>query len=283
MRAANLPLESLAARACEGDANALESLITAVQGDVYNLAVRMLWHPVDAEDATQEILLKVATRLATFRHESSFRTWMFRVATNHLLNTRRSSVERQEITFADFAADLATDPTDVVAPPSAEADQALLELEVKVGCTQGMLLCLDRDDRIAYVLGDIFELKSEDAADILGIAAPAFRKRLSRAREALREFMMTHCGLANTKAACRCSTRVPVAIARGRVDPGDLHFASPDRGRRRALPVQDQVAEIDELHRIAGIFRSHPDYTTPDRIQSRVREILRSHQFSVLT
>jgi DNA-directed RNA polymerase specialized sigma24 family protein len=59
----------------------------------------MLWHPDDAEDATREILSRIITKLATFRGDSAFRTWSFRVATNHLRNVRRSRAEREALTF----------------------------------------------------------------------------------------------------------------------------------------------------------------------------------------
>src|SRR5687768_1574639 len=95
--------EALAVRSAAGDGAALVTLIERVQDDVYRLSLRMLWHPQDAEDATQEILFKIVTSVATFRGESSFRTWTLRVATNHLLNVRRSRVELQSLTFDAFA------------------------------------------------------------------------------------------------------------------------------------------------------------------------------------
>ncbi|HEX8945921.1 MAG TPA: sigma factor [Gemmatimonadaceae bacterium] len=89
-RASVVGLEELAKRAVAGDGGALTAVVEGVQDDVYRLALRMLWHPQDAEDASQEILFKIVTSLATFRGESAFRTWALRVATNHLLNVRRS-------------------------------------------------------------------------------------------------------------------------------------------------------------------------------------------------
>ena len=85
-------LEAWVTAAKAGDGHALEALLEAVQGPVYGLALRMLWHPADAEDATQEILIKVVTHLSQFRGDSSFKTWMFRVATNHLLKAQRVSL-----------------------------------------------------------------------------------------------------------------------------------------------------------------------------------------------
>ncbi len=82
-------LDQLVEQAREGDEEAIEAVARAIQERIYNLALRMLWHPSDAEDATQEILLKVITRLSQFRRESTFMAWVYQIATNHLLTTRR--------------------------------------------------------------------------------------------------------------------------------------------------------------------------------------------------
>ena len=62
--------------ALQGSQVALETLIKRHQGWIYNIAFRMVWHPQDAEDVTQEILIKIITKLATFKGASSFRTWV---------------------------------------------------------------------------------------------------------------------------------------------------------------------------------------------------------------
>jgi RNA polymerase sigma factor (sigma-70 family) len=85
------PSPRLVAAAVNGDRCALEDVLRAVVDDVRRLAQRMLWHPQDAEDATQEILVKVATRLNTFRGDARVTTWVHRIAVNHLLTTRCSS------------------------------------------------------------------------------------------------------------------------------------------------------------------------------------------------
>jgi RNA polymerase sigma factor (sigma-70 family) len=265
-------VEELVTRARGGDAAALDELVRAVSDDVYALAIRMLWHPHDAEDATQEILVRVVTRLSTFRGESSFRTWVFRVAANHLLTTRRRRAELPELTFDAFGTDLA-DGLDT--PHDAKLDERLLEQEVKIGCTQGMLLCLDREHRLAYILGEVFELSGEQAADVLEIAPAAYRKRLSRARERIQSFMRGHCGLVDPANPCRCSRRVGRAIAIGRIDPERLLFATH--------AVRRGVEEMDALHDAAAVFRSHPSYAAPDAVAERVAELLRSPRYSTLT
>jgi RNA polymerase sigma factor (sigma-70 family) len=140
-------LRLLAAAAGEGDREALERVIASVRDNIYRLALRMLWHPDDAEDATQEALIRIMTRLGSYRGEAAFGTWAYRVAANHILNWRKSRVEQENLTFRRFGEDLHERLAD---PDPAMPDAGLLAEEVKLGCTLGMLLCLDRDHRLAY-------------------------------------------------------------------------------------------------------------------------------------
>src|SRR5712691_8207142 len=99
-------LAELARRAMDGDRDALDRLVRDLQGDVYDLALRMLWNREDAEDATQEILVRVVTRLAQFDFRSKLKTWAYRVAVNYILDVKKSAVERLHLSFERFAEDL---------------------------------------------------------------------------------------------------------------------------------------------------------------------------------
>src|SRR5207237_9957237 len=94
-----MALEDVASRAIDGDGNALDRLGRELQGDVYGLALRMLWNREDAEDATQEILVRVVTRLAQFDFRSKLKTWVYRVAVNYILDVKKSPIERMHVTF----------------------------------------------------------------------------------------------------------------------------------------------------------------------------------------
>ncbi len=215
-------LEELARRAANGDRDAVAAVVRALQGDVYGLALRMLWHREDAEDATQEILVRVVTRLGQFDFQSRLKTWVYRVAANYLLDVKKSCVEKQKLTFTTFAEDLAEG---LSTEGPADEERAVLTEEVKIGCTLGLLQCLDRPHRLAYVIGEIFEWPAPEAAQAVGCEAAAFRKRLQRAREAVEAFSRAHCGLVSQEAACACNKRVPAAIRLGRVEPANLQFA----------------------------------------------------------
>ncbi|HKE84136.1 MAG TPA: RNA polymerase sigma factor [Vicinamibacterales bacterium] len=243
-------LEALARRAIDGDRDALDLIVKDLQGDIYGLALRMLWNREDAEDATQEILVRVVTRLSQFDFRSTLKTWVYRIAVNHILDVKKSPVERMELTFERFGRDLA-DGLSSEGPGNAE--RSLLTEEVKVGCTIGMLQCLDRPHRLAYILGEIFELPGPEGADALGIPEELFRKRLQHARAAITSFTRVHCGLASDTAACSCNRRVPAALRAGRVREDALYFA---REASSFQETRSYVRRVEEARWALEVHRS---------------------------
>jgi RNA polymerase sigma factor (sigma-70 family) len=268
--------QNLVPRARAGDRKALEDLIERHQAWIYNIALRMLFHPEDAEDATQEILVKVLTRLSSFEGRSSFRTWLYRVAFNHLLNMKRGREELKVTTFLAYGDALDSTPDVELADPRDGSPEAnLLVTEVMLACTSGMLLCLDREQRLTYVLGAILSVSDSVGADVLEITAESFRQRLTRARRDLRNFMNNKCGLVNKSNPCRCAKKTRGFIQEGHVDPNSLLFA---RGRmsevREAAPkVYETIKTLDD--QCAEIYRGHPFYKPPDLAQM-VRKLVAS-------
>ena len=177
-------MEDLLIKSClAGNKKSIEKLIKSIEGLIYNLALRFLWTKEDAEDATQEILLKVITNLSKFQGKSKFNTWVYRLATNYLINQKKSTFEKRPITFSQFSEDLntITEPTSYDLP-----DRDLLEKEMKTGCTLAMLQCLNRDLRIVFILGSVLKIKSNVACEIIDITPETFRKRLQKARKLLK-------------------------------------------------------------------------------------------------
>lgn len=280
--AAEPRLEDLVVQANAGDRAALEEVVRRIQERVYNLALRMLWHPEDAEDAAQEILVRIITHLGGFRGESAFSTWVYRVACNYLLTTRKRRMESPELNFERFGEDLDQGLSEAAGAP-ANTEKTLLLEEVKIGCTHGMLLCLDRQHRLSFILGEVFELTDREAAEVLAISAAAFRKRLSRARQRLYDFMRTRCGLVNSSARCRCERRVDRAIEMGRVNPGYLLFAGHAAIPGHDAALMQRVKEMEDLHEAAAIFRSHPQYAAAPALLEGVKRLVDSGKFKILS
>jgi RNA polymerase sigma factor (sigma-70 family) len=267
---------TLVLRARAGDRQALEELIQRHQGWIYNIAVRMLYHPQDAEDATQEILLKALTRLSSFEGRSSFRTWLYRIVVNHVLNMKRGRAEQAVISFSAYGQAIEDTPDlDLPDPKYISADANLLVTEAMIACTTGMLLCLDRDQRLTYILGEIFGVTDVVAAEVLEVTCENFRQRLSRARRDLRNFMDDKCGLVNRSNPCRCAKKTRGFIEAGDVNPNNLLFTRDRLGEvRDAVPKTfETIRSLD--NQCAEIYRGHPFYRPPD-LGQRLQQLVES-------
>lgn len=254
-------LEDEARLAIGGNRAALERLVRALQGDVYGLALRMFCNREEAEDATQEILVRIVTRMAQFDFRSKLKTWAYRVAVNYILDFRKSAVERLHLSFERFAEDL-TSGLGPAAP--AETEHSLLIEEVKVGCTLGMLQCLDRPHRLAYVLGEILELPGPEAAEALDISPSLFRKRLQHARKAILSFTRSYCGLASDTAPCSCNRQLPAALRAGKIRADSCDFAAAPSSFQHGRALVRQVEEARwalQVHRSSQPRASSADFT----------------------
>lgn len=258
----DVSLDELAAAAIEGDRAALTRLVQRVQHPLYQLALQFLGHPHDAQDAVQEILIRIVTRLSTFEGRSAFMTWAWTIATRHLLRTRKRAVEasvRGAVPFADLL-DRSLADRDFTAEA---AEYRLLCEETRISCTYGMLLCLSRPLRAAYLLGDVLGLRDVEGAAICEITPAAFRQRLARARKTIRYVIDRRCGLVDPANPCRCSRQIAAGIEVGYLDRTDLPLARhprrpgdaaasahPDPARFEAVADQiDTAVAIGDLYR----------------------------------
>jgi RNA polymerase sigma factor (sigma-70 family) len=255
-------------QAKNGDRAALEKLVLRHQAWIYNIAVRMVFQPQDAEEVTQEVLVKVITQLSTFKAESKFRTWLYRIVANHVLNMKRRTVERQELTFASYGDAINCTPDlDLPDSKSVPVDVSLLVEEAKIGCTTGMLLCLDRKQRLIFTLGEILGASDTVGRDVLEMTADNFRQCLARARRDLYSFMNNQCGLVNKNNPCRCPKKTKGFIELGHVDPENLLFAGPHVDRVRDIAAET-VREFEDLveGQYAEIYRAHPFLQPSDQV-----------------
>ena len=269
----------LARLAQSGSKDALESLIMRHQHWIYNIALRMLVQPQDAEDASQEILVKVITHLSTFRGESQFRTWLYRVAANHLLNVKRAGSRTERWTFDEYRREL-HDIADADLPDAnaVSAESQLLVDEARIGCTSAMLLCLDAEQRLIYVLGAIFGVSDRVGAELLEVSRDSFRQKLARARRDLRAFMNDECGLVKTSNPCRCAKKTQGFMKAGYIDSRTLLFARDRTARVRELAESrsDAIDEFDAAY--AEIHRDHPFQQSPDFLAS-LRALIEQSDF----
>ncbi len=273
----NEELLELIQKATAGDKPSLETVICSVQDLVFNLSLRMLGTFPDAEDASQDILLKVMTHLSSFKGESSFSTWVFRIAVNHLKDYKKHMFARFPLSFEFYGDDIQNAGTEDVPDLTQNVEQAILAEELKLSCTNVMLQCLDTESRCIFILGTMFRVDSRIAGDILGITPEAYRKRLSRVRKKMADFLTEYCGEYGT-GKCHCADRVNYAIQSRRISPAQLYYQT-------AVPVQimlDVKEAMEEIDDLSQEFSFCKTWQTPENLKQFIKEFLNGTSFSVV-
>ena len=273
----NEELLELIQKATAGDKPSLETVICSVQDLVFNLSLRMLGTFPDAEDASQDILLKVMTHLSSFKGESSFSTWVFRIAVNHLKDYKKHMFARFPLSFEFYGDDIQNAGTEDVPDLTQNVEQAILAEELKLSCTNVMLQCLDTESRCIFILGTMFRVDSRIAGDILGITPEAYRKRLSRVRKKMADFLTEYCGEYGT-GKCHCADRVNYAIQSRRINPAQLYYQT-------AVPVQimlDVKEAMEEIDDLSQEFSFCKTWQTPENLKQFIKEFLNGTSFSVV-
>ena len=275
----NEEMQILIGNATAGDKKALETLIADVQDLIFNLSLRMLGTFADAEDATQDILLKMITHLSSFRGESSFTTWVFRIATNHLKNYKKHMFAHHAPSFEYYGEDIENGKIQDVPDLTQNVEKDLLAEELKMSCTNVMLQCLDTESRCIFILGTMFRLDSRIAGDILEMTPEAYRQRLSRIRKKMADFLGQYCGEYGS-GKCKCKDRVNYAIQNHRINPQRLDYMTATE-----IPVQTMIDvknAMEEIDNLSQDFSFCKPYRSPDRTKYLIQEFLDSTQLSII-
>ena len=277
--------EQLLSRAMAGDHDQLELLLSRHLPWLFNLSIRMLHRRADAEDATQEILLRTIRALPAFRGEAKFRTWLYRIASNHLLNVRKNNWHScNAVCSFDLASsglrqvpDL--DPPD---PRTVPVPLDILNEETGNNCLIGTLLCLDGRQRLVFILGEIFQVSDKVGADICEVTPANFRQILSRARRGLYQYLRDNCSLINPENDCKCARKTRAFIQAGFVDPNNLEFTRPHVRNVREVAARLAPELHDAYMQIAAsVYRNHPLYE-PLEQSAILRRVLQALPTEVL-
>ncbi len=270
-------LSELIAQATAGDKAALETVLAGVQDLVFNLSLRMLGTFHDAEDASQDILLKVMTHLSSFKGESAFTTWVFRIAVNHLKDYKKHMFARLPLSFGFYGDDIRSGKVQDAPDLTQNVEKAILAEELKLSCTNVMLQCLDPESRCIFILGTMFRLDSRIAGEILGVTPETYRQRLSRVRKKMADFLSEYCGEYG-KGTCHCANRVNYAIQNHRISPDRLDFTAA-KPSDIAVEVKAAMEEIDGYAQQFSFCRT---YQSTERLKRMIRDFLNGPAFSAV-
>jgi RNA polymerase sigma factor (sigma-70 family) len=246
------PDELLISEAVDGNRKSLETLVKRHQQYIYNISLRMFLNPDDALDATQEVLIKVVTSLKTFAGHSQFRTWLYRIVVNHFLNTSARQTETIWVRRQEAAVERIAD--------ASEQDVSEAEIEeVRLLCSTAMLLCLTREQRLIYVIGEIFGADHQLGAALFDTSAGNYRVKLHRAKTDLLNFVSGKCGLVDARNPCRCPKKARQMVAQGIVDGETMRFNCNYTQKISQLVVSRKNDVSDEIQlTMLDLFRDSP-------------------------
>ncbi|MBX2914769.1 MAG: hypothetical protein KF856_05770 [Cyclobacteriaceae bacterium] len=180
------------------------------------------------------------------------------------------------MTFEQFGKDLDEIQDEKLSDHAFEVEEKYLVEEAKLSCMKAMLLCLDREQRLVFILGELFEFSDAIGSEVMEITKENFRIKLHRAKQQLYNFMDNKCGLINKRNPCRCARKTAGYIKLGFVDPVNLHF------QRDAISAINKVAERrvesysnEVLSEYKMLYQQHPFLKGADGLQS-IRGLLSS-------
>lgn len=273
--------EYLVKEAVQGSRVALEEIVRRIQQPVYSLSLRMLLDRQDAEDAAQEIIIRVITNLQSYRFEGPFRAWVLRIAVNKLKTVRKTFAEKRMASIEDLDGILDRyEAWGWLAKPL-EAPEPYLEAETRAICIHALLSALNRSHRLAFILGVILGVDSREGAQILGISPAAYRQRLSRARTRMQGFLVNNCGIMEDSNRCRCGGILPIYLKKGWIRPDKPMFTDKHDTEEEPARLGDYLREMDELSKMTALYRSVAP-SSPDFVNV-VKEICQTDRYRILS
>lgn len=175
-------------RVLGGDVNAFEALVLSYEKNVYNLALRMVKNAEDASDITQDAFVKAYSSLASFRGESKFSVWLYRIVSNTCLDFLRSRSRRPAVSL--YVDNDEGEEAELDIPDVSQSPEELLERRLTRESVRRGLDALSTEYRQILLLREIQGLSYEEIAETLSMELGTVKSRIFRARKKLCDFLL---------------------------------------------------------------------------------------------
>lgn len=231
----------------------------------------------DACDITQEILIRAVTSLATYDYtKGAFRTWLYRITANHVLSMKKKKFEYRINDIDTYVSTIEKFPDE---RSCSHPERDVLEEEIKIGCMMGMMMCLNRRERLVFILGGIFGLTDVEGSEIMEMSRENFRKILSRGRKKIYSHINGFCGHVDSENPCRCSGKINSFVSPGMADARNLRFHHPSEPKVKDVIENKYEAFIDLYYEpFFEFYREQPFYSPPD-MTGWLREMMEHKEF----
>lgn len=235
----------------------IDQIIDSYGDKVYNLAFRITGSRQDAEDVCQETFIQAYQSMDSFKGDSAFYTWIYKIALNNCLKLKkkmnRAFVESLDEKIEMYKEEIPQEVLDWYEDPQKAVYIKELIGEIRHGCMHFLSFRLPENQRIVYIMRNVLDFSYKDIAEVIGETEAVVKARLNRARASLAEYFNQRCQWFSEEPTCTCRSRIGFALT---YDPEILR-----RVRQQAVDAGiSSKAEIDELYKphIDQLYQKFP-------------------------
>ncbi len=244
------------------------------QPKVYRLALSLAGNAHDAEDITQEAFFRAFRAYETFRNESSFFTWIYRIA----LNVANDHLKyRSKLPYQSLTEDQGYSFEEVIdMNPANNPETELLAYQVRIKCLHALTECLQANERKVFCLAVTLDLPHKQIAEILECSVGSVKTTLHRARKRWFGYMENMCQFLKKSNPCNCKQYVRFALSKGLISKN----LAVDPRPPRIMQAKKEVINLRTIRDFyQDLYREHAD----DSFAQRIRDGIRNKEWTILS
>lgn len=244
------------------------------QPKVYRLAVSLAGNAHDAEDITQEAFFRAFRSYDTFREESSFFTWIYRIT----LNVANDHLKyRKKMPYEMLTEDLGFSLEEIIdTNPANNPETELLAAQVRIKCLHALTECLQANERKVFCLAITLGLPHKLIAEILECSVGSVKTTLHRAKKRWFGYMENKCQFIKKTNPCTCKQYIRFSLSRGVISPDAAVPVRPPVITR----TKKDVVSLRTLHELyEDLFQDKAD----ESYAQRIREGIKNNEWQILS
>ncbi|MGE5628737.1 MAG: RNA polymerase sigma factor [Solirubrobacterales bacterium] len=244
---------------------------------LFRAAFRITGNKEDSEDVIQETFLNAYRALSSFKHESSFDTWLYRIMLNctYKYIKKRNHLPVKEITQREGISEEAF--WNHIKSNESVEDTVVTE-DLRETCIQLFLNCISKQQRISFTLHVLLALPIKEVSRIMKISESAVKTNVYRARQHMKENIEGRCSFINPNNPCHCSNWVKYAISNGSIK--NIPNLNPIHKRSQA-ELSTIVNEISFLNKLIQLFDNQPEYMNYDEFINKMKMVIDKGDFKI--
>jgi len=241
---------------------------------IYNLALRMTGNKEDAEDITQETLIKVYRNIDKFKGNSHIYTWIYAITKNNCLR-HLEKINKVSFSSLEYLIDNVQSKSTYQDP-----EKAFYISQVKEGCLMGLVRSLPFYQRLAFILVILFKISVRDTAAIIGKNENTVRILIHRARMNIKNFLCRNCSLYDKKNSCKCENLINFSMKQGWIKKYKIKSKNK---KERIISIETLEDELNHIKKITDLYLKIPEKMPSNLINKKIYDSIKKEKFFIFS